>query len=88
MNVTVHYSCDSTGDHTALSIQLIDTEKKIFKTPFEAINFAAECTECLNLDDVLEKAGVNPCSPCADILNEDLSLDSEELKIYKENKFY
>lgn len=83
-NIRVHYSCDSLGDHKALTHKLIDTEIKEFKHLNDAISFAAECTECLNYKEILKEAGVSEEMLRKDFHPENLMLDSFEFDRYRE----
>lgn len=82
--VTVHYACDSVGNHKAETSQLIDADLKEFHTMDKAIRFAIECTECLNLNELLEKSGVSS-SILRENPHEDLLLNSENFIRYREN---
>ena len=82
--IKVHYSCDSVGDHKALTPQLIDSETKEFPEIGDAIKFATECTECLNYKELLKEAGVSEEMLSAGLYEEDLLLDSVEFNRYRE----
>ena len=83
MTINVHYSCDITGNHKALTQQLIDTDIKKFTHMSDAIIFAIECTECSNYKDLLKKASV-PEDMAKASLQEKLLIDREEFVRYKE----
>jgi len=82
--ITVHYSCDSLGDHKALTAKLIDSEVKEFPEINSAIKFATECTECLNYKELLKEAGVSEEMLSTGLYEEDLLLDSVEFNRYRE----
>jgi hypothetical protein len=89
MNVKVHYACDSKGDHKALTQHLIDTDVKNFENIQKAIAFATECTEVLNIKELLKEAGVTEELLSVDFQEEDLLLlDLPEFSRYREQVFY
>ncbi len=49
----VHYVCDSEGDHKATLADCITNKTKTFISHSEMIKFIDECTQIINLDEVL-----------------------------------
>ena len=90
MNITVVYGVDIFGDHTARPSRIIDTERRTFDNTQEALDFAAQCTECVNEDklhSVLKrnKLGAKTFDLPLDQEADGLLLNRAEFSKYKEN---
>jgi hypothetical protein len=87
MNVTVIYGVDIFGDHTARPHRIIDTERRMFGTPSQAIKFAKECTELINADEIHQIMGAKTDNPPTDLQAEDLLLNKAEFIRFREVEF-
>lgn len=84
MNVTVIYGVDIFGDHTARPSKIIDTERRLFTNLQQALAFAAECTECINSDEIHQIMGAKTDNPPIDLEAEDLLLNRAEFIRFRE----
>jgi hypothetical protein len=78
----VVYACDVFGDHQAEPHRLTDVDSKEFKDLDKALKFANECSECLNIEDLLYQAGVSARSIKR---MEIVTLGTEELLLDQDN---
>jgi hypothetical protein len=86
--IKVYYGCDYLGDHRALTVNIIDVDFKTFSTLESALKFAIECTECLNLRELLKKQGISEAFLDQNLHKEDLLLNFDNFVRYKDNNKY
>jgi hypothetical protein len=84
MNKTrVVYACDTLGDHKAQFVKLIDTDERMLDTAEEALLFGTECTECLNLHELVDNLGEENAKILLSAKEEPLLLDYKEFEHLK-----
>tara|TARA_R100000908_G_C3748898_1_gene143737 strand:+ start:611 stop:877 length:267 start_codon:yes stop_codon:yes gene_type:complete len=86
--IKVYYGCDYLGDHKALTLNIIDVDFKTFDTLLEAVKFAIECTECLNIKELLKKQGIPEDLLDENLRPEDLLLNFNNFVRYQDNNQY
>lgn len=86
--IKVYYGCDYLGDHKALTLNIIDVDFKVFNTLKEAIQFATQCTECLNMKQLLIEQGIPEDLLDENLSAEDLLLNFNNFERYKDNNKY
>lgn len=86
--IKVYYGCDYLGDHTAPTVNIVDVEFKLFNTIDTAFKFAIECTECLNLKELLKKQGIPEDLLDENLQAEDLLLNFNNFVRYQDNNKY
>lgn len=85
--VKVVYACDTLGDHKAQFVKLIDTDERMFNSDTEALLFGTECTECLNLHELVDNLGEEAVKILLSTKEEPLLLDYKEFDHYSD-KYY
>lgn len=80
----VVYACDTVGDHKAQFVKLIDTDSRSFETAEAALLFGRECTECLNLQTLVNQLSKDAVDILLSSTDEELLLNDAEFDHYSE----